>query len=162
LGCYSYNETVDAMAPRVPEEFAVRDPMSSNQMPIRKAVVVRVILTFLIAGAAAYALQAAPFSLRHFLIESTVLTGPELGVLEIIVGFVNSVIITAICVAILRRPVIHIAATAAITQMLWIEWAYSFRQGGETFALAVLRYTEHVGVMLGAAAVVILLSRFRA
>jgi hypothetical protein len=126
----------------------------------RKAVAVRVSLAFLIAGVAAYAIQAAPFALRHLIIESTVLAGPELGVLEIIVGFVNSIIVTAICVAILRRPVVHIAVTAVIAQVLWIEWAYGFRQGGETLALAMLRYTEHVGVVIGSAAVVFFASRY--
>ena len=130
--------------------------MDSAQVLKRNSVVVRIVLAFLIAVVADYAIQAVPFSFRKLLIDSAVLTGPELGTLEIIVGFLNSIIVTGVCLAFLKRPVIHIAATAAVAQILWIEWMYGFQQGGETWSTAILRYMEHVGVALGAGAVAFL------
>ena len=124
-----------------------------------KTIVGKVLLALFIAGVMTFVIQAVPLSFRKLLIEPPVLTGPELGALEILVGFFNSVIVTAICLFLLRRPALYIAVTAVVAQIVWIEWAYSFRQGGETVALAILRYTEHLGVILGATAIVIVVNR---
>jgi len=124
-----------------------------------KAVIGRIVLSFLIAAVVAYIVQAVPISFRRLLIGPAVVTAPELGALEIFVGFLNSLIVSTVCLLILRRPVIHVTTGAVIAQILWVEWAYGFRQGGETFAVAILRYTEHVGVILGAVVAAYLYAR---
>lgn|SRR3990172_8520407 len=125
-----------------------------------KAVIGRIVLSLLIAAVVAYIVQAVPISFRKLLIGPAILTAPELGALEILVGFLNSLILSTVCLLILRRPVMHVTAAAVISQILWVEWAYGFRQGGETFAEAILRYTEHVGVILGAMVAAYLFARF--
>jgi len=120
------------------------------QLSPEKFHIGRIASGLVIAAVAAYVVQALPVSFRGLLISSHVLTGPELGVLETFVGLLNSFIVTFICLIILKRPVVAIAVAAVIAQIIWIEWAYSFRLGGDTVAEAVLRYTEHVGVILGA------------
>ena len=118
-------------------------------MPTYKASLTT-IASLTISAVLVFVMQLLPFSFRRLLIDSAVLTGPELGALEITIGFANSLIVTAICLAILKRPVIQIVVAALLSQIAWIEWSYSFRQGGNTLVEALLRYSEHVGVIVGA------------
>ena len=115
----------------------------SNALRILACVILAALITFV--------LQVLPFSLRRILIGSGVFTGPELAFLEIVVGAVNSFIVTMICLFGLRRPILWLITAAVVVQILGIEMAYGFRQGGATLAEAILRYTEHVGAIVGAA-----------
>ena len=126
----------------------------------RKPIAGRIILAFVIALIAAYVIQATPLSFRNLIISSSVLTGPELGMLEFSVGFLNSLLVTAVSLLALKRPAIRIALSAGVAQFVWIEWAYGFNQGGDTLVEAILRYAEHFGVLLGAITTTFLCLRF--
>lgn len=121
-------------------------------MTSNRVAVMRTAIAFFIAVVVALILQVLPFSLRRILIEPPVFTGPELWALECAVGFLNSLAVTAICLTILRRPASYISAASIVAQILWVEWAYGFRQGGGPVMQTFLRYAEHVGIVAGALA----------
>jgi len=111
----------------------------------------RILVCVVLAGLLALAVQIPPFSLRRLLIGVGVFTGPELAFLEIAVGTINALIVTLICLLVLRGPILWLTTASVVVQIVGIEWAYGFRQGGETVTDSLLRYTEHVGVILGGA-----------
>lgn len=110
----------------------------------------RILLCVFLAALIVLILHVLPFSLRRVLIGSGIFTGPELASLEIVVGAANSFIVTLICLFVLRHPILWLTATAVVVQILGIEVAYGFKQGGDTLADALLRYTEHAGAVIGA------------
>ena len=120
----------------------------------------RLIASLALGAFMAFLVQIEPISLRDVFIHSRVFTAPELGVMEAAIGFVHSLVVTGACLIIIKRPIIPVAAAALIAQLIWIEWAYGFRQGGDTSTEAVLRYTEHIGVLLGAGAAAFAYARF--
>jgi hypothetical protein len=117
----------------------------------RYSSALRILACVLLAGLLALALQLLPFSSRRLLIGAGVFTGPELAFLEIAVGAINALIVTLVCLLVLRRPVLWLTMAAVVVQIVGIELAYGFRQGGDTVVESLLRYTEHVGVITGAA-----------
>ena len=118
----------------------------------RYSSVLRIVLCVLLAALLTFALQVLPFSLRRLLIGSGVFTGPELALLEIAVGMLNALIVSLVCLLVLRRPAFLLTTAAVVVQIVGIEMAYGFRQGADTFVEGLLRYSEHVGVIIGAAA----------
>jgi len=131
-----------------------------KQLVGERLLVGRIIGSLILGAFLAFLVQIEPISLRDLLIHSKVFTGPELGAMEAAVGFVNSLVVTGVCLITIKRPIVQVAAGALIAQVIWIEWAYGFRQGGDTLIEAVLRYTEHIGVLLGAAAAAFGYARF--
>jgi hypothetical protein len=101
----------------------------SMQFSLEKFHIGRIASGLVIAAVAAYVVQALPVSFRGLLISSHVLTGPELGVLEIFVGLLNSFIVTFICLIILKRPVVAIAVAAVIAQIIQARRRHSCRGG---------------------------------
>jgi hypothetical protein len=116
----------------------------------RRSDPLRIVTCVILAALITFILQVLPFSVRRVLIGSGVLTGPEVAALEVLAGTVNSLIVTAVCLIALRRPRLWLAIAAFAVQVFAVELAYRFRQGGDTINEVLLRYTEHVGILIGA------------
>src|SRR5687767_969673 len=117
----------------------------------RYSSALRIAACALLAGLLSFVLEVPPFSARRMLIGAGVFTGFELALLEIAAGLVNALIATSICLLALRRPALWLTMAVVVVQILGIEMAYGFRQGADTFGEGLLRYSEHVGVVMGAA-----------
>ncbi len=110
---------------------------------------VRLLLCAGVALVLAFVLQLVPFSFRRTFIGGSVFTGPEMSLLEILIGFLDSTIVTTVVLLSLRRPMRWLVAVAVVVQIGLVETSYGFRQGGERLFELMIRYSEDFGVIAG-------------
>lgn len=120
----------------------------------------RVVLGALLALVAVFALQMPPISLRGALIGSKVLTAPELGVMEFVVGLSTSIVVSLLCVAVVRRPSVWLVMAAVLIQLIWNEVARGDSTEAQMAAELVIRYAQQVGAIVGGIAVFWVLGLF--
>jgi hypothetical protein len=89
----------------------------------------------------------------------------EMVALLALVGFLNSLIVLAICGVLLRRLSIRILLAALVIQILCIEFEFSFVLAAKDGVELSIRFAEQFGAILSAVAVggcVLLVRRHRA
>jgi hypothetical protein len=77
----------------------------------------------------------------------------EMVALLALVGFLNSLLVLAICSVSLRRLSIRILLTALVIQLFCIELEFGFALGAKDSVELSIRFAEEFGALLGAIAI---------
>jgi hypothetical protein len=111
-------------------------------------------------------LHQPAWSLRNVLIgTNNPMPYLEMVALQALVGFLNSLLVLAICSVVLRHFSVRILLTTIAIQLLIIEFEFGFALGAKDGVELSIRFSEQFGAVLGAVAIgacILLARRHRA
>ena len=125
-----------------------------------------VIWSSLLAFGSMIVLHQPAVSLRNILIgTNNPMPYLEMVALLVLVGFLNCLLVFAICGVLIRRLSIRILLTALLIQLLIIEFEFGFVLRAKDGVELSIRFAEQLGALLGAVAIggcFLLARRYRA